>query len=159
MQSEVAKEPWFQSEDFNTDFNWRIFQVWKKRWRSRGGTPGCPWVHFEYSLNWDGCYMETCLDIERDGCPPQHWETLSRLLAQQIAERPAPWLKGGGWIIDERLREQRSLISRADYCNASNLSVPWLVSEGVRHFNQLATLIPLVDEAIAKLFGGTTTRG
>jgi hypothetical protein len=158
IESEIAKQRWFKSGEFKTDVNWRIVQVWKRKWRSPG-TPGCPWIHFEYGLNWDGCYVETCFDIERDGCPPPHWETLGKLLAKKVAEHPQPWLKGGGWIIDERLRGQRSLIVRSDYCDASNLSAQWLVTGCILHFNQLATLIPFVDEAIRELFGGTTTRG
>src|SRR3989304_3019844 len=63
IQSEATTRPWFLTRAYETYADWHIFQLWNRSWRSNA-TPGCPWIHFEYALNWDHLYVEARLDVE-----------------------------------------------------------------------------------------------
>ena len=153
IDTAVASQPWFNANDLRTSANdWRVFQITANSW-SDSVRPGCPTIHLEYGLIWEPGYVETCLDVERNqGVPWSTVQTVARRLAAGIIAKDFRWMKGNGWILEEKLRDNRMLIHNRTPCDVSTLSVEWFVDNALRRLNQLADTIPIIHEVVAEMF-------
>ena len=152
IESKIAAQDWFNTSDFQTRYDHRVFQVWKRNWRSNV-TPGCPWIHMEHSFNWDGLYLETRLDVEGERLVPQApcVEVAGRL-AEGIRALNPMWFSGGGWILHEGLRGRNILLLRTENCVREDFAASWFVDRAVKDLGQLANVIPAIDAVVRDVF-------
>jgi hypothetical protein len=152
LEAEIAKQKWFSLE-FRTDKSYKAVQVWKKKWHP-SETQGCPWIHFEYAFSWPDYWVLASLDIEsvkiasRDAILKVS-SALSSLLS---GEHPNS-LKASGWILKPHLEGNRMLLLKRNDAVPENFSAQWLFTTGIQLFNDLAEVIPYVDQAIKETFG------
>ena len=152
IESQIARQSWWHPALFKTSVTPSLFQTWCIPWRA-DFTPGCPWIHFEYNLNWERCRIETSLDVEHERVvpPPAVRQVVYGLMAK-LPGLDLPWTAGGGWVFDDTLKQDRMLVYRTEPCVRETFSAQWLISKAVEGMNQLSELIPTIGQTVSELF-------
>ncbi len=152
IESKIAAQDWFNTSHFQTRYGRRVFQVWRRNWRSNF-TLGCPWIHLEHGFNWDQLFVETRLDVEGERIVPQvRCEEVAGRLAERIRSLNPTWFSGGGWNLHEGLRGRNILLVRREDCIPKEFAASWLVGKAVDGLAQLADVIPTVDAVVSEVF-------
>lgn len=152
LEAEIAKQEWF-SLQFEIARNWRLVQVWKKKWHP-SETQGCPWIHFEHNFSWADLWVQVSLDLESIKIVPQ--DTILKIasvLSGLLSDGQHDLFKASGWILKPKLEGNRMLLFKRENVDLKSFSAEWLFTTGKRLFNELSKVIPDVDRAIEDVLG------
>ena len=151
-EADIACQSWFDAKVFRTAVSDRMLQVWDARWRY-DVSPGCPWIHFEFSLNWENSYIEGRLDIEGQRTVPHAVsQAVGTRLAQTIQPHATGWMQGTGWNIHVPLVSNAIFLWKRTAITEDTFSSAWMVAQSREHMNQLADLIPDINQTVEQIF-------
>jgi len=153
LESELAKQSWFSSTEFQTNVGWQWVQVWKRHWQP-SITQNCPWIHFEYTLSWANQWVQASVDLESQRTASRDAiQNVAGHLIRLLSEEKPKLLKGQGWLIKSTLEEGRMILVNRCTIDDGKFSAEWIFNTGKGLFDQLSEVIPYVDRTVEELFG------
>ena len=157
LGSEVAKQNWHDGRFCQNLVHHSHLRIWRRDWRS-DQTEGCPWIYYEYMLNWNRGSLEArlCINCEKDLVPQATSDVLGKAMAERI-ETGRSRLWQAGWRLYQPLKSNVFFLEWATSIAEESFSAGLVVDTGLKRMNELAELRDDIEQVIAETFGGAGT--